>query len=85
MLGEGVAEKNELRTGGVLAAYPGMPKFFTLENLMQGLSGLWRNLGIPSLSIAVFLLLWAQLSSAIVTSLGELPGPVQVYEETHGL
>ena len=85
MLGEGVAEKNELRTGGVLAAYPGMPKFFTLENLMQGLSGLWRNLGIPSLSIAVFLLLWAQLSSAIVTSLGELPGPVQVYEEAHGL
>ena len=85
MLGEGVAEKNELRTGGVLAAYPGMPKFFTLENLMQGLSGLWRNLGIPSLSIAVFLLLWAQLSSAIVTSLGELPGPVQVYEEAQGL
>ena len=85
MLGEGVAEKNELRTGGVLAAYPGMPKFFTLENLMQGLSGLWRNLGIPSLSIAVFLLLWAQLSSSIVTSLGELPGPVQVYEEAQGL
>jgi nitrate/nitrite transport system permease protein len=85
MLGEGVAEKNELRTGGVLAAYPGIPKFFTLENLMQGLSGLWRNLGIPSLSIAVFLLLWAQLSSSIVTSLGELPGPVQVYEEAHGL
>ncbi len=46
---------------------------------------IWRNLGIPLISIGVFLLLWAQTSSNIVTSLGTLPGPVQVYEEMQGL
>ena len=45
----------------------------------------WQNLGIPFISIGIFLLLWAQTSSNIVTSLGTLPGPVQVYEEMQGL
>jgi len=45
----------------------------------------WRNFGIPLISIGIFLLLWAQLSSNITTSLGTLPGPVQVYEEAQGL
>ncbi len=45
----------------------------------------WQSFAIPFISIGVFLLLWAQLSSNIVTSLGTLPGPVQVYEEMQGL
>jgi nitrate/nitrite transport system permease protein len=51
----------------------------------QWVAQIWRNFGIPLISIGVFLLLWAQLSSNIVTSLGTLPGPVQVYEEMQGL
>ncbi|MEQ1890488.1 MAG: ABC transporter permease [Alphaproteobacteria bacterium] len=55
------------------------------KNPAQWAAQVWRNFGIPFLSISVFLLLWAQLSSNIITSLGTLPGPVQVYEEAQGL
>ncbi|MFZ5931479.1 MAG: ABC transporter permease [Pseudomonadota bacterium] len=51
----------------------------------QWVAHIWRNFGIPFISIGVFLFLWAQTSSNIVTSLGVLPGPVQVYEEMQGL
>ena len=82
---ESVAEKNGLQPGGALVSRPAVLKFLTMENLAQWLLGFWRGFGIPSVSIGVFLLLWAQLSSTIVTSLGALPGPVQVYEEAYGL
>lgn len=54
-------------------------------NPAQWAAQFWQNLGIPLISIGIFLLLWAQASSNIVTSLGTLPGPVQVYEEMQGL
>ncbi len=60
-------------------------KFASEINPAQWASQVWRNFGIPFLSISVFLLLWAQLYSNIITSLGTLPGPVQVYEEAQGL
>ncbi len=42
---------------------------------------LWRGLGIPLVSIGLFLLAWGSLAPKVVTSLGTIPGPVQVAEE----
>ena len=39
---------------------------------------IWRLLGVPLLSIAAFLLLWATLAPQVRTSLGAIPGPAQV-------
>lgn len=45
----------------------------------------WRLLGVPLLSIAVFLMLWSAMAPRVVTSLGAIPGPVAVWEEAKGL
>lgn len=47
----------------------------------QNLKLLWLRLGIPVLSIVIFLLLWAALAPQVKTSLGAIPGPVQVAEQ----
>lgn len=39
----------------------------------------------PLLGVVVFLLLWAQAAPLVNTSLGQLPGPVQVYEQAGNL
>ena len=41
----------------------------------------WRLLGVPLLAIAVFVTLWATLAPTVQTSLGAVPGPVQVWEQ----
>jgi nitrate/nitrite transport system permease protein len=46
---------------------------------------LWHLLGVPMLAIAIFLLAWSQLSSRIETSLGRIPGPVAVWQQTQAL
>jgi nitrate/nitrite transport system permease protein len=46
---------------------------------------LWLDLGAPVLAIAAFLFLWSQVSSNIQTSLGQIPGPVAVWEQTKAL
>ena len=40
------------------------------------------KLAIPGLAIIVFLGLWSGVASQIQTSLGQLPGPVKVWEQT---
>ncbi|TNE64074.1 MAG: ABC transporter permease [Alphaproteobacteria bacterium] len=47
------------------------------DPVAQG-KALWKGLGIPLLSIAIFLLLWAQLAPKVNTSLGTIPGPAEV-------
>jgi nitrate/nitrite transport system permease protein len=42
---------------------------------------IWRLLGVPLLAIAVFVTLWATLAPTVQTSLGAVPGPVQVWEQ----
>jgi len=51
------------------------------ENSRAQLRSLWRLLGVPLSAIAIFLLCWSKLSTAIVTSLGQIPGPVAVWEQ----
>jgi nitrate/nitrite transport system permease protein len=46
---------------------------------------LWLDLGAPVLAIAVFLFVWSQASQGIQTSLGQIPGPVAVWEQTKAL
>jgi len=43
------------------------------------------NLGVPLAAIALFLVLWAQSAARIQTSLGAVPGPVQVFAQARAL
>ncbi|MCK9993516.1 MAG: nitrate/nitrite transport system permease protein [Alphaproteobacteria bacterium] len=84
MSSESMAEPIKLRDREILNRLHGLKRILE-DGVAQWSGQLWSNFAIPALSIGVFLLLWAQLSSNIVTSLGTLPGPVQVYEEMQGL
>jgi nitrate/nitrite transport system permease protein len=46
---------------------------------------LWRALGVPLVAIVLFLGAWAYLAPKVKTSLGLLPGPVQVWEQAQNL
>jgi len=47
----------------------------------EKLNGLAKSLLIPLVAFGVFLVLWASVASQIKTSLGQVPGPVQVWEQ----
>lgn len=44
-----------------------------------------RQLGLPVLGIAIFLLIWQVGAGHVQTTLGQLPGPAQVWTEAKGL
>ena len=46
---------------------------------------LMKSIGVPLLSIAVFLALWASLAASVETSIGSVPGPTQVWTEAKSL
>ena len=46
---------------------------------------IWRLLGVPLLAILLFLMLWGTLAPQVQTSLGAVPGPVQVWEQVMNL
>jgi nitrate/nitrite transport system permease protein len=58
---------------------------FRGEDPRVHLRQLWLDLGAPLLAIGVFLLLWSQVSSNIQTSLGQIPGPAAVWEQSKAL
>ncbi len=51
------------------------------ESPRTQLKDLWRLAGVPIVAMLVFLMLWSQMSSRIVTSLGTIPGPVAVWNQ----
>lgn len=55
------------------------------ENPREQLIDLFKFIGLPVIAIAIFLLLWGGVAAQINTSLGTLPGPVQVFEQAQGL
>ncbi|WP_442958368.1 ABC transporter permease [Povalibacter sp.] len=55
------------------------------ENPRAQLRELWQLLGVPLVAIAIFLLAWSQASRTIETSLGQIPGPVAVWQQTQAL
>lgn len=46
---------------------------------------LLKGMLVPAIAMLIFLLLWASTARNIETSLGELPGPVQVWEQAGNL
>jgi len=55
------------------------------DNPRQQAKELWRQLGVPLLAIVLFLSAWAWLAPKVQTSLGALPGPVQVWQQAQNL
>ncbi|MEM7487508.1 MAG: ABC transporter permease [Pseudomonadota bacterium] len=55
------------------------------DNPRAQMSELWRLLGVPLLAIAGFLALWGALAPQVQTSLGAVPGPVQVWDQAVNL
>jgi nitrate/nitrite transport system permease protein len=51
------------------------------RSLMRAAAGLVRPLIVPLAGIGIFLWLWAVIAAHIQTSLGQLPGPIQVWEQ----
>jgi len=51
------------------------------ESPRSQLKDLWRLAGVPIVAMLVFLFMWSQMSSRIVTSLGTIPGPVAVWNQ----
>ena len=45
----------------------------------------FKNLSIPLIGVMVFLLFWHLLAPKVVTSLGAVPGPVEVYQQFSAL
>ena len=46
---------------------------------------LWRQLGVPLLAIAAFLLAWSAIAAKVETSLGAIPGPAAVWQQAREL
>lgn len=46
---------------------------------------IWRLLGVPLVAIILFLSAWGMLAPKVVTSLGAVPGPVQVWDQFQNL
>ncbi|WP_127105122.1 ABC transporter permease [Pararhodobacter zhoushanensis] len=55
------------------------------DNPRGQMKEVWRLLGVPLLAIAVFLMLWSALAPRVQTSLGAIPGPMQVWEQVENL
>lgn len=57
----------------------------TGENPREQLVDIFKCIGLPVIAIIMFLLLWGGLAAQVNTSLGTLPGPVEVFEQAQGL
>jgi nitrate/nitrite transport system permease protein len=60
-------------------------KISTGEDPREQLFELGRLIGLPLLAIMFFLFAWAGIAKQVDTSLGQLPGPAQVWEQTINL
>jgi len=57
----------------------------TGEDPRAQLGNLLRQIGVPFVSLLAFLGLWAALAASIETSIGSVPGPVEVWAAAKGL
>lgn len=58
---------------------------FTSFKPLQQFKKISTAMAIPSLSMVIFLFLWNVSASRIVTSLGTVPGPIDVFQQAKGL
>lgn len=55
------------------------------EDPREQLREILRKIGIPIAAFGIFVLLWGALAQSVQTSLGALPGPVEVWTSAGGL
>jgi len=60
-------------------------EFLQSEHSIRGFSKWLSSIAIPIAALFVFLILWESGASQVQTSLGTLPGPAQVWEQTQSL
>lgn len=60
-------------------------KMIAGENPKTQSKELWRLLGVPLAAIILFLVAWGHTAPMVKTSLGVIPGPAQVWEQTVNL
>lgn len=70
-----------LETIGLSWAVP-IVKLVTGENPREQGNELFQLLGLPIIAIALFLGFWSVMAAQVETSLGELPGPSQVWQQS---
>ncbi|GAA5216667.1 ABC transporter permease [Corallincola platygyrae] len=52
---------------------------------LEQINTMFRAVGVPILAFLIFLMLWSAAASQVNTSLGQLPGPAQVWHQAGGL
>ena len=70
---------------GIQRPFREFSDFITLTSLRQKFQLFIDSIILPLLAIGIFLGLWSLASHNIVTSLGNLPGPVQVAQQGYNL
>ena len=60
-------------------------RLFIGDRPLQQIREIWHGLLVPLIAIACFLALWATLAPRVITSLGAVPGPQQVWEQAQVL
>jgi len=60
-------------------------KLFSGEDPVEQVKEMFKQIGVPVLAFIVFLMLWDWSASKVHTSLGAIPGPSAVWEETKSL
>jgi nitrate/nitrite transport system permease protein len=71
---------NFLELIGLSWATP-MVRLATWDSPKEQATALFRFIGLPMIALTVFLGAWSGVASQINTSLGQLPGPVSVWEQ----
>ena len=57
----------------------------TVSNLRLVFDRIIKMLALPGFGVLVFLMLWQLVANNIITSLGQFPGPNQVWEQSNNL
>jgi nitrate/nitrite transport system permease protein len=60
-------------------------KMFAGESPAEQFKQLWMIMGIPIVAFIIFLMLWDWSAGKVQTSLGAIPGPTAVWEQTKNL
>jgi nitrate/nitrite transport system permease protein len=60
-------------------------KMFAGESPAEQFKQLWMMMGVPIIAFIIFLMLWDWSAAKVQTSLGAIPGPIAVWEQTKNL
>lgn len=72
----------KLETFGFIAPWV---KFIRGDDRKTQINSILKSFGVPVFAFIVFLGIWDASAKSVVTSLGQVPGPTQVFEQAKGL